>query len=256
MTGAKKGRTDTTQIGDIPFILTHQVKDMGTACNSLIETNDMGLVYGEPGVGKTKTAQEMVSKWKMRNYPKGLYVAADVRITPLQMLKKILREYDDIRPANFDDAMRVIRTLVDKKNLDILIIDESERLSRDTLDLVRSIFDTTRLPILLIGMVDILQKLRSHKKFYSRIGIAYHYTALSFEQCEQYLGTFHPLLNQHGKINGSNGNLIEFIFKSTNGEFRRINRLIKQADRLRITNNRGEFSLATFKAASKLLLNP
>ena len=256
MTGADNTGLGSSQIANIPFVLTRQVKEMGSACVSLIATRDMGVAHGEAGVGKTLTAARMIDTWKKRGHPKGLYVSADVRISPRQMMRKILREYDDIRPAHDDDAKQVLKTLVEKKHIEIIIVDEAERLSRETLDFVRSIFDDMEVPILLIGMMDLLQKLRSHKKFYSRIGIAYNYTALTYEQLQEHLKALHPLLDRLSRNGDLYNQLVEFVFKTTNGEFRRIARLIKQGERIRILNNCAEFSLEIFKMASESLLNP
>ena len=46
-------------IDDIPFLVTRQVKEMGAVCHGLIETREMGVVYGDPGVGKTITAEQI-----------------------------------------------------------------------------------------------------------------------------------------------------------------------------------------------------
>ena len=242
----------STTIQDIPFIVTTQVKEMSAVCHALIETREMGVVYGEPGVGKTMTAEAISQKWQRRRSPKAFYLEADVGSTPAGIAKKMLRSMADLRPANAADAARIIENLSRESSWDLMIIDEAERLNHHSLEMLRSIYDRTRVPILLIGMFELVRQLRSHKKFYSRVGIAYKYEPLSFEQLSGYLGSLHPLLRD---INDKEEKaLLDFICKTTRGEFRQINRLVKQAERVRKSNNHPVLSLSVFEAASRLLL--
>jgi DNA transposition AAA+ family ATPase len=246
-------KNESRYISDIPFLITKQVKEMSSLCHAIIDTREMGVVYGEPGVGKTITAENIAKKWQQRSYPKAYYLEADVGTTPAGIGKKLLRAMADVRPVNAADAARIIENLSKEHEWDLIIIDEAERLNRDALDMIRSIHDRTKVPILLVGMSEIVRKLRSHKKFYSRIGIAYCYEPLSYKQLATYLGLLHPLLKE---IDAAiEHELLEFIFESTRGEFRRINRLVKQTERVRKANNHPVLSLSVFEAASKLLLN-
>ncbi len=240
-------------IADIPFIVTRQVKEMSSVCQALIETREMGVIHGDPGVGKTLTAAQITEKWNRRGYPKAVYTEADVGSTPAGVARKILWAIANLRAANAADSARIIENLTQEQEVDILLIDEAERLNHHSLEMIRSIYDRTRVPIVLIGMTDIVRSLRSHKKFYSRIGIAYHYEPLSLNQLIDYLEILHPLLKDIDPV--LEKSLLEFIYKSTCGEFRRINRLVKQAERVRKANNHPVLSLSVFEAASKLLLN-
>lgn len=245
----KPGRT----IDDLSFVITTQVREMAAICYSLIETKDMGVIYGDPGVGKTFTAKRMVDKWQKRGYPKIVYTEVDVGSTPSGIAKKILKVLADLRPANAADTARIIENLTQEHELELIILDEAERLNRHSLEMVRSIYDRTGVPILLIGMTDILRKLRSHKKFYSRIGIAYRFKQLTFNQLTEYIDELYPLFKNTNKQKLPD--LLKFLYESTRGEFRRINRLIKQAERIRIANGHSKLSLPLFQAASKLMLN-
>ena len=166
---------------------------------------------------------------------------------------KILRLLANFRASNSAEAVRLIEIFTQKQKLDLLILDEAERLNRKSLEMVRSIYDRTKIPIMLIGMPDILRHLRSHKKFYSRIGISYHYEPLSHEQLAEYLSQLHPHLEDIDiKLEKE---LLDFIYKRTKGEFRRIIQLVKQAERVRNANNHPVLSLGVFEAASKFLLD-
>jgi len=64
MTGAKSKRIKPGSMRILPSSLTRQLKEVGSACMSFAETNAMGVIYGEPGAGTTKTAEAIVSTWK------------------------------------------------------------------------------------------------------------------------------------------------------------------------------------------------
>jgi DNA transposition AAA+ family ATPase len=241
------------RIPDIPFIITRQVKEMAAACHALIETRDMGVIYGDPGVGKTLTTEHLTARWRRRGYPKAICVEADVGSTPAGVARTILKGLADLRPANAADLARIIANLTQQQKVALITIDEAERLDRHCLEMVRAIYDKTKVPVMLIGMTDIVRKLKSHKKFYSRIGMAYYFEPLSCDQLAQHLGTLHPLLTDIDPATESR--LLAFIYRATRGEFRRINRLVKQAERVRRANNHPVLSLSVFEAASKLLLN-
>ena len=241
------------EIEDVPFIVTRQVKETASVCHALMETREMGVVYGQPGVGKTITAENIVRKWRERGYPRAVYAEVDVNTSPLGTASKLLRAMADLRPANASDAARIIENLTREQETELIILDETERLNRQCLEMVRAIYDRTRVPVLLIGMPEVLRGLRSHKKFHSRIGIAYEYEPLSYEQLAEYLNLLHPLLLDIDPV--AEKDLLEFIFKATRGEFRRINRLVKQAERVRRANKHPVLSLSVFEAATNLLLN-
>ena len=241
------------RIEDIPFIITRQVKEVAAACHALIETRDMGVIYGDPGVGKTLTTEYITARWHRRGYPKAICAEADVGSTPVGVAKTILKGLADLRPANAADMARIIANLARRQKVELITIDEAERLNRHCLEMVRSIYDKTKVPVMLIGMTDIVRKLKSHKKFYSRIGMAYYFEPLSYEQLAQHLSILHPLLADIDPA--TEKRLLAFIYQATRGEFRRINRLVKQAERVRKVNNHPVLSLSVFEAASKLLLN-
>lgn len=178
----------------------------------------------------------------------------DVGATPASFTKKFIYVAWGLRAANAMDAARIVENVTRDKGIDLVILDEADRLNHQALEMVRSIYDRTGVPILLIGMTDIVRNLRSHKKFYSRVGIAYHFEPLSFEQLVECSPKLHPLFN------GTNGELdrpiLDFVFHSTRGEFRRIERLVSQANRLRVANDQSSFSLGLFQTAASLLLGP
>lgn len=237
---------------EIPFIVTQQVKEVASVCSALIEAKDMGVIYGEPGVGKTVTALQITGNWTKKGSLKVIYTEADAGSTPLGIAKKLISLITDLVPGNSAQAARIIEDISNKHHFDLIIIDEAERLNQKCLEMVRSIYDRTRIPLLLIGMTDLLRHLRTHKKFYSRVSMVYHYEPLSYQQLCEYLGQLHPLLKDIDPV--MEKDLLDFIYQNSRGEFRRIIQMVKQAERIRRANQHPVLSLSVFKAASELLL--
>lgn len=237
---------------EIPFIVTRQVKEVASVCNALIESRDMGVIYGEPGVGKSVTASQMTEKWTKVDSMRVIYTEADVGSTAVGIARKLISLITDLRPVNAADAARIIENLSNQHHFDLIIVDEAERLTQKCIEMLRSIYDRTKIPILLIGMTDLLRHLRIHKKFYSRISITYHYEPLSFQQLSEYLGQLHPLLKDIEPEKEKE--LLDFIYHHSRGEFRRIIQMVKQAERVRRINKHPVLSLSVFEKASTLML--
>jgi hypothetical protein len=56
-----------------------------------------------------------------------------------------------------------------------LIFDEAERLSMNAVEFIRSVFDRKNIDVLLIGMPGKKKRLSRFPQFYSRVGFAHHY---------------------------------------------------------------------------------
>ena len=66
--------------------------------------------------------------------------------------------------------------------VEMLIFDEAERLSMTALELIRDIFDRTGVGVILIGMPGMEKRLSRYPQFYSRVGFAHHYRALTGDE--------------------------------------------------------------------------
>jgi len=151
------------------FVRTKNVKNfvnlMNNLKNSTNEIPKMGLIYGDPGLGKTQTA----IWWAMKN--NAVYVRAQNRMTSKWLLESIIYELGEaaIRRKTSDLVEQCIAHL--RMQPQMIIVDEVDYLVNKmaTIETLRDIHDLACVPIVLIGMLNAKTKLGTYKHFYDRI---------------------------------------------------------------------------------------
>lgn len=123
----------------------------------------MSLLYGEPGLGKTRTALW----WALQN--DGVFVRTKKLMTGRWLLEEIVAELGEAPLNKTSDLFRQVQDqLIDKPRT--LIIDEVDYLTYDArvIETLRDIHDMTDAPILFIGMAQADKKLMRYKHLYDR----------------------------------------------------------------------------------------
>jgi hypothetical protein len=277
---------------DNVFLETKGYRRFEEFCDACIEYKYIGICYGPPGVGKTQSA-EHYSKHKLiwAIQPNGyafednlhipsefgscetLFYTPISPLSPVQMLNTLGRDICFIeRVVHAARANKIIneQTQLNQeekqhfiKNLKLpsddycklIIVDETERLSIAALELLRSLYDRKGIAIIFIGMPGLEKRLSRYPQLYSRIGFAHEYKTLSKEEM---LFT----LKHHWKKLGlklkpadfSDHEAIATIMRTTNGNFRLLNRLFMQIDRLLRLNQLQHITNEVVLAARECLL--
>ena len=143
------------------FVKTNNVKRFITMMNNLQNRAEgvpgMGLVYGEPGLGKTYA----ITWWAAQND------AILIRSANLMSARWLLGEI----PYNkFSDIFnQVVAQLI--KTPRTIIVDETDYLTIDSraVETLRDIHDKTNVPIVLVGMGTANKRLQRHKHLYDRL---------------------------------------------------------------------------------------
>ena len=123
----------------------------------------MGLVYGEPGLGKSQTALWLACKYD------GIYIRASNLMTSRWLVEEIVREMDELpRYLTSDNFNVVISKLIQKPK--IIFVDEIDYLMNNykSVETLRDIHDQTDCPIVFVGMGLAHRKLERYKHLYDR----------------------------------------------------------------------------------------
>ncbi len=150
------------------FVKTRNVKQMISMFNRLRDREDgvpgMGLIYGEPGLGKTYA----ITWWAAQN--DAILIRSANLMSARWLLEEIIEELGEIPYNKFSDIFnQVIAQLI--KTPRLIIVDETDYLTIDSraVETLRDIHDKTNVPIVLVGMGTANKRLQRHKHLYDRL---------------------------------------------------------------------------------------
>ena len=189
----------------------------------------MGLVYGEPGLGKSQTALWLACKYD------GIYLRASNLMTGRWLLEELVKELDEIpRFLTSDNFNIVVKKL--KQNPQIIFIDEIDYLMNNykTIETLRDILDETDCPIIFIGMGLAHRKLERYKHLYDRFSEILKFETFGVKDLSQIIGQLSEI--------PFTPEAIEYIHSKYN-RFRQIVQLINQMEIFSKDNNLAEINM-------------
>jgi DNA transposition AAA+ family ATPase len=212
------------------FVRTNNVKKFITMMNNIQNRNDgipgMGLVYGEPGLGKTQT----INWWAIKN--DAILVRSANLMNARWLLGEILKELNEIPSGRLADCFNtVVTSLI--LNPRVVIVDEIDYLAIDSrlIETLRDIHDKTNVPIILVGMGQAESKLRRHAHLYDRLSEIVKFEPFSKTDVKDILTELSEITLSDCAINA--------IYSNTN-RFRQIVKLLDKAERLAKSNGLSE----------------
>lgn len=215
------------------FVKTTNVKNFIGLVKNLINKPKnipkMGLVYGEPGLGKSQTALWLACKYD------GIYLRVTNLMTGRWLLEEIVKELDEIpRFLTSDNFNIVVKKL--KNNPQVIFIDEIDYLMNNykTIETLRDIHDETGCPIIFIGMSLVHRKLERYKHLYDRFS-----EILKFETFG--VNDIGLIINKLSEITFT-PETIEYIHTKYN-RFRQIVQLINKMETFAKDNNLAEINM-------------
>lgn len=219
------------------FVKTQNMKNfIGLVENLLNKPKNipkMGLIYGEPGLGKSQTALWLACKYD------AIYLRATNLMTGRWLLEEIVKEMDEIpRYLTSDNFNLIVQELKQKPQL--IIVDEIDYLMNNlkTIEILGDIHDETNCPIIFVGMGLPHKKLERYKHLFDRFSEIVKFETFSTQDLKQ---VFDQLSEVQVDIE-----VIEFIHKKYN-RFRQILRLISQLEIIAKDNNLQEINLDVIK---------
>lgn len=189
----------------------------------------MGLVYGEPGLGKSQTALWLACKYD------AIYLRATNLMTGRWLLEEFVKELDEIpRYLTSDNFNLVIKKL--KQEPKTIFIDEIDYLMNNykTIETLRDIHDETGCTIIFIGMGLAHKKLERYKHLYDRFSEILKFETFRINDLSQIFGQLSEI--------PFTADSIEYIHKKYN-RFRQIVQLINKLENFAKDNNLAEINL-------------
>lgn len=214
------------------FVKTTNVKNfIGLVENLLNKPKNipkMGLIYGEPGLGKSQTALWLACKYD------AIYLRATNLMTGRWLLEEIAKEMDEIpRYLTSDNFNLIVQELKQKPQL--IIVDEIDYLMNNlkTIEILRDIHDETNCPIIFVGMGLAHKKLERYKHLFDRF-----FEIVKFETFG--LNDLSQIVSQLSEVTFT-PDAVEYIHTKYN-RFRQIVQLINQMETFAKDNNLTEIT--------------
>lgn len=258
------------------FMVTKEYHRFEEFCQACMEERYIGICYGKPGVGKTLSARHF-AKWdtylryihpdkeikehklnivaKCNTFFYTTPVLAAPKRTRAQLIEGIVDFSGQVEQAKQQLGISTASGLVLFDNCKLLIIDEADRLKMTTLEELRDFYDHLQIGMILIGMPGLEKRLSRYPQFYSRIGFAHQFKLLDKEQAHSIVCQF---LKSAGMTIQSNQpthqEIVSTIIRITNGNFRLIQRLFKQINRILKVNELAEITTEVVETAKDCLV--
>jgi DNA transposition AAA+ family ATPase len=192
-------RTDGGREG--AFIVTKEHRRFVEFANAVRQHRYIGLCFGPAGVGKTLSARRY-ARWdeaepiiEHGDIPEAEDTGLQGKLARSRTVfhtPAVLGTLRDLRD-NMANRLVFVSACVEEqlcregvkvqhrdrhRLVEMVIIDEAERLATSALELVRDIFDRTGMGVILIGMPGMEKRLSRYPQLYSRVGFAHHYCPL------------------------------------------------------------------------------
>jgi DNA transposition AAA+ family ATPase len=241
----------------------------------------IGLCHGQPGVGKTLSARQYTqwptiqpalhdAYWMVADQsdrgPAALGDSRSVLWTPTvtitakqidQQLPWLCRRFSMLVDRHLDPVgSRPLPYTREAWNVELLIVDEADRLKTTGLEQLRDFFDRHPIGLVLIGMPGLEKRLARYPQLYSRIGFAHHYRTLTADEL-RFVLTHHweKLGLQLSADDFTDAEAVATVAQITAGNFRLVHRLFAQIQRILKINDLNTITREVVEAARETLLS-
>jgi DNA transposition AAA+ family ATPase len=240
---------------DLDFVVTKQHRRFAEFADACRRERYIGVCYGPPGVGKTLSARQythwdQIGDWLTRYWlerdgsgpdvlatSRSVLWTPTVTVTPRQLDQQVpilCRRFSTIvehhrdpqggRPPQFAGGIW---------NVELLIVDEADRLKPAGLEQLRDYFDRHPIGLILIGMPGLEKRLARYPQLYSRVGFAHRYEPLSADELRFVLTHHWQRLGLTLSADDfTDSEAVAAVARITNGNFRLVHRLFAQITRI------------------------
>jgi DNA transposition AAA+ family ATPase len=280
--------SDEPEPGDEPavpspptFLVTKEYRRFAEFADACRRDRYIGVCYGAPGVGKTLSARRYAQWDLIEPLLSGLREALGwpippetaacsavvytptVTTTPHRMAHDLAglsltftRLIDEVRDPAGDHLI-----LATGSHVELLIVDEADRLRMPGLEQVRDVYDRANLRpgaglgVVLIGLPEIEKRLARYPQLYSRVGFVHHFRPLSEEELRFILAhKWHEIGLTFSPDDYTDTEALAAIARITGGNFRLVQRLFSQIARLVEINRLRTITQEVVEAARESLV--
>jgi hypothetical protein len=114
----------------------------------------------------------------------------------------------------------------------LILADEADRLTMPSLEQLRSIFDESRLGLVLIGMPGLEKPAARYPQFFSPIGFVNEFRPLAPSEVQQLMEEKWFVLSNGFLTEAPSPEVVSAVIRITGGNFRLITRLLTQMERV------------------------
>jgi len=234
----------------------------------------IGVSHGRPGVGKTRSAHEYAAWPDMRGYPiadpltdpmasriaqcRAFFYTAPVANTP-----KTLNDGMAFNILKLGHARRTLEGAMDRvealqgaeQACPLVVVDEADRLTLKSLEHLRDLYDRHGFGLILLGMPGLEKRLARYAQFYSRIGFVHEFKPLSETEMRFILARHAATFGLHFDPDCLEAvEALAAVIRITRGNFRLMERLFTQMQRIMALNQVDAVSPAVVEAARDCLV--
>ncbi len=257
------------------FIMTKEHRRYLEFANAVRRSGTIGLCYGPAGIGKTVSALRL-SNWNTIapeldaihwDDAEAKIAAICARSGTVFHTARVGAGWRQLRDELGQDMYRfgcLVFHDVERRTgqkvrgaspVELVVVDEAERLNGACLEWIRDEFDRNAMGLILTGMPGIEKRLSRYPQLYSRVGFAHEYRPLQKEEL-----VF--VLQRHWKKLGleldedefTDAQAIAAVVRVTGGNFRLLQRLFAQIERVMKINELSSLTEDVIEAARSTLV--
>ena len=152
--------------------------------------------------------------------------------------------------------------------VELIIIDEAERLNRDSWEILRDIHDRTRCAFLFAGQPDLPRRLQRREALYNRLSLTMELVPLTFDELFEFVLQWQMKRPRPGHRSSMEAEFFVFddddfedteiikeLYRVTLGNMRRVQQFIDQAERVATLNGETMVLIDTARAVATLFVN-
>jgi len=211
MHGKYKGDTTELEKSLGQFMTNYAAKSAETPAESIVDLSnyrsamfvadeavvnkEMAVLYGIPGSGKSVVARAFVAQ-----HPEAVFVEVVPGIRVDSLLRTIANAIGIGGIRASDELVFAIAKEFSRRD-SVLVIDEAEHLTVKGLEVIRRIYDFSRVPVILVGTYGLLKNLKGQNgellQLYSRIQGRWEFGELSDEDMRLLFGDFAETIGRY-----------------------------------------------------------